>query len=151
MPSKKNNKCWYWSRSLFCMARPPQQLQGNVPDFPSAIILQKILFWSAIRSQIIFQSHFVFSLLLPPNAHCPGSEFTRWPTRLNDAGVCVLRSAFNLLWMKFLDNKSFVEKDTFQCHLLQSLKITSYSAPFLNSKWKNRVLPQHNLERDQLF
>ena len=64
---------------------------------------------------------------------CPGSEFTRWPTRLNYAGVCVLRLAFNLLWMKFPDNKSFVEKDTFQCHLLQSLKITSYSAPFLNS------------------
>ena len=64
----------------------------------------------------------------------PGSEFTPWPTRLNYAGVCVLRLAFNLLWMKFLDNKSFVEKDTFQCHLLHSLKITSYSAPFLNSK-----------------
>ena len=55
-------------------------------------------------------------------------------TRLNYAGVFVLSLAFNLLWMKFLDNKSFVEKDTFQCHLLQSLKITSYSAPFLNSK-----------------
>ena len=42
--------------------------------------------------------------------------------------------------MKFLDNKSFDELDTFQCHLLQSLKITSYSAPFLNLKRKNRVL-----------
>ena len=80
----------------------------------------------------------------------PGSEFTPWPTRLNYAGVCVLRLAFNLLWMKFLDNKSFVEKDTFQRHLLQSPKITSYSAPFLYSKRKNRVLPQHNLERGQL-
>ena len=59
--------------------------------------------------------------------------------------------AFNLLQMKLLHNKSFDEQDTFQCHLLQPLKITSYSAPFLNSKRKNGILPQHNLERDQLF
>ena len=64
----------------------------------------------------------------------PGSEFTRWPTRLSYGGVCVLRLAFNLLQMKFLDNKRFDKQDTFQCHLLQSLKIISYSAPFSNSK-----------------
>ena len=63
------SKCWYWSRILFCRARPLQQLQGNVLNFPFSIIKQKILFWSAIRSQIIFQFHFAFSLLPPSNDH----------------------------------------------------------------------------------
>ena len=79
------SRCWYWGRILFCRARPPQQLSGDFLNFPSPIILQKILFWSAIRSQIIlkfsllcdiemllfFISHFHFalSLLPPPNAH----------------------------------------------------------------------------------
>ena len=81
----------------------------------------------------------------------PGSEFIRWPTRLSHAGVYVLRLAFNLMSIKFLYNKSFDEKDTFQCHLLQSLRIISYSVPFLNSKWKNHVLPQNNLVEGQLL
>ena len=81
----------------------------------------------------------------------PGSEFIRWPTRLSHAGVYVLRLAFNLMSIKFLYNKSFDEKDTFQCHLLQSLRIISYSVPFLNSKWKNRVLPQNNSVKGQLL
>ena len=81
-----------------------------------------------------FSVSFRFQSTSSAKCSWPGSEFTRWPTRLSYAGVCVLRLAFNFLWMKFLDSKSFVEKDTFQCHLLQSLKITSYSAPFLNSK-----------------
>ena len=55
----------------------------------------------------------------------PGSKFIRQPTRLSYAGVCVLRLAFNLMQIKFLYNKSFDGNDTFQCHLLQSLKIIS--------------------------
>ena len=81
-----------------------------------------------------FSVSFRFQSTSSAKCSWPCNEFTPRPTSLNYAGVCVLRLAFNLLWMKFIDNKSFVEKDTFQCHLIRSLKITSYSAPFLNSK-----------------
>ena len=65
----------------------------------------------------------------------PGSEFTRWPTRLQllCRSLCV-ELGFQFVVDEVFDSKSFVEKDTFQCHLLQSLIITLYSAPFLNSK-----------------
>ena len=53
------SKCWYWSRILFCRARAPQQLHEN---FPITIILQKNLFWSAIRSQIKFKVLFCLAI-----------------------------------------------------------------------------------------
>ena len=91
------------------------------------------LFTNNISVSFCFQS---------TSAKCswPG-EFIRWPTRLSYSGVYVLRSVFNLLQMKFLDSKSIDEQDTFQCHLLQSLKITSYSAPFLNRNEKVGPFP----------
>ena len=94
----------------------------------------KVLFCFA-RSKCFFFSFISLSVyFLCQMLIWPGSEFIRWPTRLSHAGVYVLRLAFNLMSIKFLYNKSFDEKDTFQCHLLQSLRIISYSVPFLNSK-----------------
>ena len=105
------SKCWYWSRILFCRARPPQQLHENFLNFPITTILPKILFWSAIRSQINLKfsfalrdrNFFFFSFIsLSVYFLCqmliwPGSEFIRWPTRLSHAGVYVLHLAFNLM------------------------------------------------------
>ena len=48
-----------------------------------------------------FSISFRFQSTSSAKCSWPGSEFTRWPTRLSYAGVCVLRLAFNLLWMKF--------------------------------------------------
>ena len=107
---------------------------GKYPRFPIHYNIAKgsLLISNSFTNN--FSVSFRFQSTSSVKCSWPGSELTRWPTRLSYAAVCVLRLAFNLLLMKFLDNKSFVEKDTFQCHLLQSLKITSYSAPFLNSK-----------------
>ena len=122
-------------QKLVLQGKTTSAASGKCPKFPIYYNIAKDSFLignSFTNNFFIFISlsvYFLRQMLI-----WPGGEFTRWPTRLSYAGVCVLRLAFNLLWMKFLDNKSFVEKDTFQCHLLQSLKITSYSAPFLNSK-----------------
>ena len=139
-------------QKLVLQGKTTSAASGKCPKFPIYYNIAKDSFLignSFTNNFFIFISlsvYFLRQMLI-----WPGGEFTRWPTRLSYAGVCVLRLAFNLLQMKFLDNKNCDEQDTFQCHLLQSLKITPYSAPFFNSKRKHRVLPQHNLERDQLF
>ena len=139
-------------QKLVLQGKTTSAASGKCPKFPIYYNIAKDSFLignSFTNNFFIFISlsvYFLRQMLI-----WPGGEFTRWPTRLSYAGVCVLRLAFNLLQMKFLDNKNCDEQDTCQCHLLQSLKITPYSAPFLNSKRKHRVLPQHNLERDQLF
>ena len=139
-------------QKLVLQGKTTSAASGKCPKFPIYYNIAKDSFLignSFTNNFFIFISlsvYFLRQMLI-----WPGGEFTRWPTRLSYAGVCVLRLAFNLLQMKFLDNKNCDEQDTFQCHLLQSLKITPYSAPFLNSKRTHRVLPQHNLERDQLF
>ena len=117
---------------LYC--KTTSAASGNCSRFPIRYNIAKdsLLISNSFTNN--FSISFRFQSTSSAKCSWPGSQFTRWPTRLSHAGVCVLRLAFNLLWMKFLDSKSFVEKDTFQCHLLQSLKITSYSAPFLSSK-----------------
>ena len=102
------SRCWYRGRILFCRARPPQQLPGDFLNFPLPIILQKILFWSAIRSQTIlkfsllcniemFLFFFFIFISLPvyflrQMLIWPGSELIRWPTRWSCGGVCVALS-----------------------------------------------------------
>ena len=138
-------------QKLVLQGKTTSAASGKCPKFPIYYNIAKDSFLISNSFTNNFSVSFRFQSTSSAKCSWPGSEFTRWPTRLSYAGVCVLRLAFNLLQMKFLDNKNCDEQDTFQCHLLQSLKITPYSAPFLNSKRKHRVLPQHNLERDQLF
>ena len=52
----------------------------------------------------------------------------------------MLRLAFNLMYIQFLYNKSFDEKDTFQCHLLQSLKIISDEFNSMSHKQLNSTI-----------
>ena len=139
------SKCWYWSRILFCRARTPQQLPGDFLNFPFTIILQKILFWSAIRSQIIFQFHFAFSLLPPPNAHMARQWIHSMAYKIKLCWSLCVALGFQFV----VDEVSWVLMNRTLSSAIFS--IISYSVPFLNSKWKNRILPQHNLERDQLF
>ena len=117
------SKCWYWSRILFCRARAPQLLPGNFLNFPFTIILQNILFWWASHSQIILK----FSLLCDIEMLL----FLFFFFIFISLSVYFLRQI--LIW----PGSEFT--GTFQCHPLQSLKIISYSAPFSNSKWTNRV------------
>ena len=71
------------------------------------------IFWSVIRSQIFFFSFISLAVyFLRQMIIFLGGEFIRWPTKLSYAGVCVLRLAFNLLQIKFLDNKRCGESNT---------------------------------------
>ena len=131
--------------------KPTSAASGKCPKFPVRYNIAKDSFLISNSFTNNFSVSFRFQSTSSAKCTWLGSEFIRWQTVLSYAGVCVLRTAFNLLQMKFLDNKSFDEQDTSQCYPLQSPKITSYLVPFLNPNEKNRILPQHNLERDELF
>ena len=84
-------------------------LSSFSPKFPIHYNIAKDSFLISNSFTNNFSVSFRFQSTSSAKCSWPGSEFIRWPTGLSYAGVCVLRMAFNLLQMKFLDNKSFNE------------------------------------------
>ena len=84
-------------------------LSSFSPKFPIHYNIEKDSFLISNSFTNNFSVSFRFQSTSSAKCSWPGSEFIRWPTGLSYAGVCVLRMAFNLLQMKFLDYKSFNE------------------------------------------
>ena len=85
----------------------------------------KVLFCLAISKCFFCLFHFAFSLLPPPNAHLAWQSIYSIAYKIKPCRSLRVALGFHLMQSKFLYNKSFDGKDTLQCHLLQSLKITA--------------------------